>query len=151
MAIRYVDVVPTVLNADAYDAGDTLFDTTEVPSATSVTGEGAILDSIIVIDADDQAAANMTLWFLDSNVTFGTKDAAPSITDANSNSVLGSVTLASTAFLDLGGVKVATALNVGLIVKSAVASRSIYVAATTAGTPTQATGGIRLRFGFRDA
>jgi len=150
MAIRFVNVTPTVLNADAYDAGDTLFDVTAVPLATSGV-EGAILDSLIVVDADDQAAANMTLWFFDSNPVFGVTDAAPSITDANTANILGYVTIASAAFLDVTGSKVGQSHNIGMLVKPAAGSSSIYVAATTAGTPTQTTGGVRLRLGFRDA
>jgi hypothetical protein len=147
LSMQYVSVTP-VCDTSAYGAGDTLFDTTLITNATRVADGLARLDTIVVLDEDDQAAANMTLYFLDANVTLGTANAAPSISDANARNLLGYVTLASAAFLDVGGAKVACALNVNMIVKPATGTRNIYVAATTAGTPTQTASGIKLRFGF---
>ena len=148
---RLIDVVPVVLNSDAYDAGDTLFDTTAIPYAAPQAGAPTMLQSVTAIDLDDQAAAVMTLWFLDSNVAFGTADAAPSITDANAIFLQGSLAIPSASFLDVGGSKVAYVGNLGLILKPAAGTQTVYFAATTAGTPTQTTAaGLRFRFGFRD-
>ena len=150
MAIRYVDVTPTVLNADAYDAGDVLFATTEIPNATGPSGEPCTLESITIVENADQTAAIVTVFFFDSNVTFGAADAAPSISDANALGSLGSYAMPSANFLDVGGAKIAHASNLGIPVKSAAGSRSIYFSAISAGTPTLATGSLKFRFGFKD-
>jgi hypothetical protein len=146
--IQYIDVTPTVLNADAYDSGDVLFDTTQIADACQSINQPAVLQSLVILDEDDQTAAAWVLWFLRANVTFGTKDAAPSISDANSRNITGYVAVASTDFLDVGGAKVACLKNIGLVLPPVTDTRDIYVAATVTGTPTQTTGGIKLRFGF---
>jgi len=151
MPIRYVTVTPTVLNADAYDAGDTLFDMTEIPNATGPGGAPCVLDSITIIENADQTAAVMTLFFYDTTGTFGTADAAPSISDAANLNALGSYAMPSANFLDVGGAKTAYAGNLGIPVRSLPGSRSIYFGAITAGTPTLATGSLVFRFGFKDA
>lgn len=145
--IQYVNVTP-VCDTSAYTGGDTLFDATVVQGATFGLDKPAILDTIVVLDEDDQTAANMTLYFFDAKVTFGTINSAPSISDADMRNCLGYVTLASAAFLDVGNSKVACALNVRMIVKPVAGTTNIYVAATTAGTPTQTASGIKLRLGF---
>lgn len=148
--IRYVDIIPTVLNADAYDSGDVLFDVTEIPGACSGIGIPTRLVSIVAIDQDDQAAAVWVLHFLNGTGTFGTKDSAPSISDANALFHLGYVSIPSASFLDIGGAKVACVDNINKVLIPAEATASVYVAATVTGTPTQTTGGIKLRFGFVD-
>lgn len=150
MPIRYVDVTPTVLNADAYDAGDVLFATTEIPNATGTGGNPCVLDSIVIIENADQTAAVMTLFFFDTNVTFGTPDSAPSISDADALNALGSFAMPSANFLDAGGTKIAYAGNLNLPVRSIAGSRSIYFSAISAGTPTLATGSLKFRFGFKE-
>ena len=144
-----VDVTPTVLNSDAYDAGDVLFDTTEITNAVPYAGGNVLLQSLTVLDKDDQAAAAMTLYFLQTDVSLGTKDAAVSITDANATEILGVVPIAVGDWSDLINSRLACIKNVGLLLQAAPTSKHLYVAATTAGTPTQTTGGIVLTFGFR--
>jgi hypothetical protein len=148
-AYRLITVTPTVLNADAYDANDTLFDSTLVPNAVGAADRAARLDSICWLDKDDQTAANLVFWFLSANVAFGTADAAPSISDANALNILGAVPFASSLILDVGGAKCGSLQNIGLIIAPASGTANIYVACTTAGTPTHTTGGVQLRLGFR--
>lgn len=149
-SIRYVDVTPVVLNADAYDSGDVLFDVTEIVNACSKVGAPTVLMSVVAIDNDDQAAAVWVLWFLNASTTFGTKDSAPGITDAANLFNMGYVTIPSASFLDVGGAKVACVDNINKILIPAAGTSSVYVAATVTGTPTQTTGGIKLRLGFMD-
>ena len=149
-AMRLVTVTPTVLNADAYDANDVLFDSTAVLNACGGVDRPSILQSLCFVDKDDQAAANLVFWFLSANVVFGAADAAPSISDANALEILGSVPMASSLILDVGGAKAGSLHNIGLVVKPATGTTTIWVACTTAGTPTQTIGGIQLRLGFID-
>lgn len=142
-----VTVTPT-LDTSAYAAGDVLFDTTAIANAVRVSGGRAELVSIQVLDEDDQTAAVLDLYFLRSNVSLGTFNVAPAITDANAREILGYYSFASGDFKDLGGSKVATARNVGLILAPTTGT-TLYVAGVTAGTPTQTASGIKLQFGFR--
>ncbi len=148
-ALTVLDVTP-VCDTSAYTAGDVLFDTTAVTGALRSSGGAAELVSVTLIDEDDQAAANITLYFLRSNVSLGTINGAPNISDANAREIQGHVTIASTDFVDVGGAKVGCKTNLGLVMEAATGT-TLYVAATCAGTPTQTAAGIKLRLGFRQA
>lgn len=143
-----VITVTPVCDTSAYTAGDVLFDTTAISGATRIQGGRVKLTSVVLLDEDDQTAAAITLYFLNSNVSLGTANAAPSITDANARSITGVVPIASGDFTDVGGAKVACVKNIGLIMEAASSSTTLYVAATCAGTPTQTASGIKVMLGF---
>lgn len=140
--------VALTLDTSAYAAGDVMADTQVVSNALRVNDGTGILQSITLLDKDDQTAAQIDLVFLSANVSLGTENAAPSITDSNAESILGIVSLASTDFVDVGGAKVATKVNIGLPLVAAAAGKDIYVAAIARGTPTQTSAGIVLRLGI---
>lgn len=148
--VDLITITPTVLNADAYDAGDVVFDSTAISNAVRLLGGQAMLQSVVVADKGDQKA-QLRLVFLDSNVTLGTADAAPSISDANALKVLGTVEVLAADYIDLGGASVATVRNIGLPIEAASGSTDVYVAAFTSGTPTYSTGDLQLRFGLLQA
>lgn len=127
--VRFTPTVDTAI----YAAGDVVFATTAVSlsSNTSSGARGTILSSAI-IDRADTAAQTITLYFLRSNVALGTINAAPSITDNDASEIIGSCTV--TTSTDLGGCKYGEAS--GLVIPFDLDGQSIYVAATTAGTPT---------------
>ena len=144
---KVVRITPTVLNSDAYDSGDVLFTMTEIANAVDAVGGSARIAQIVIYDKDDQAAAAWQLWFGAASTTLAAPDAAPSISDANATGAsaglgLRGLAVASTAFIDAGGLKIATLTSVGLIVQAAADSTSVYVGAVVTGTPTQTTGGI---------
>lgn len=147
---RVVVDITTTCDTSANGAGDVLFDRVTTGTISRIAAGVVHLESITVLDEDDQAAANMTLVFLDADVTLGTVNAAPSITDANSRKIVGTVVVLSTDFIDLGGVKVANIKNVGLTMKCAAASQALFVAGITAGTPTQTADGVKLKLAFRN-
>jgi hypothetical protein len=142
-----VDVTP-VCDTSAYTAADVLFPTTEVAGAVRTSGGKSILTSVALLDEDDNTAAVIDLYFLRSNVAFGTANGAPSITDANSRELQGWVSLLAADFKDFGNGKLASVKNVGLVVQPTTGT-SIWVAAVCAGTPTQTASGIKLRLGFQ--
>lgn len=139
--------VTLTLDTSAYTAGDVLAATQEVAGAVPDSSGAAFLDSIVLLDKDDQTAADIDLVFLRSNVALGTENAAPSISDANAAEILGIVTVPSANFVDVGGAKVATVRNVHLLVEPTTGT-SIFVAAICRGTPTQTATGIVLNLGF---
>jgi len=123
-----------VLDTGIYGANDTLFATIvagELPNA----GARCFLRSVIVHDKDDEGP-QMTLWFLRSNVVFGVVNEAPSISDANSLFITGSLAIAAADFVDMGGAKVAVKQDLWIPLEAADGTANVYVAATTTGTPT---------------
>lgn len=142
-----VSVTP-VCEAAAYHSGDVLFDSVEIANAARANGTGVELVSLVARDKDDQAAAAMTLYFFNANTSLGTKNAAPDIDDTEIDTLVGMLTIPASAWVDVGASKVAVMPNVGLLMHPGGASTSLYVAATTAGTPTQTASGITLTLNF---
>lgn len=141
---KYVDVTLS-LDTSAYADGDVLADTQEVTGALTANDGTGVIQSIQVLDENDQGVA-MDLIFLDANVSLGTENSAPSITDANSRNILGRVQILAADYIDLGGAKMATVTGVGLGIKAGSGVDDIWVAAITrGGTPTYTASGVRLR------
>jgi len=143
----FVDVTP-VLDTSIYAAGDVLAATFSIPAAVRVNGGTGVLQSIAVIDQDNQRPA-IQIFLLSDNVAFGTVNAAPSISDANAVQMLGApITIGTADYTNLGGVAVAGRDGIGKVVKAA-SGQALYAAILlTAGTPTHTAAGIKLRFGF---
>lgn len=144
-----VSVTPT-LDTNAYASGDTLFDTTKVqvltaaPTGSAARGLRGRIASVTVLDKSDQNAG-MTLFFLRSNVGFGTANSAPNISDDNAEQIVGRVTIAAADYTDLGGCDFAQAHNLNIPFVLPSNQRELYVAAITNGTPTYAAAGLVLR------
>jgi hypothetical protein len=141
-----ISVTPT-LDTSIYASGDTLFVATAISGAVRAADLRSNLSSIAVIDKDDQKPA-LRLLFFKAAVTFGTLNAAPSISDSDAANYLGHYDIAAADYVDLGGVSVACARNVGLLLESASGTTNVYVAAMlTAGTPTHTASGLVFNFG----
>lgn len=146
--ITFVDFTPTIDTA-AYGANQVLFATAEVANALARSDGKGKIDSLVVIDRDDEGIA-FDLYVLDANVALGTINENPSISDDNAASILAVIPVATADYKDLGGAKVACLANLNRLIKAAAGSRSIYLAAMNgAGTPTfTAADDIRLRLGI---
>jgi len=136
------------LDTVAYAAGDVLADTQEIATAMRANGATGEVDTITVIDKDDQSQG-LDLIFLETNVSLGTENSAPTISDADAEEILGQVQVAAGDYTDLGGVAVATKGNLGIRVKSAAASQSIFVGAISQGTGTYTASGIVIKIVIR--
>jgi hypothetical protein len=145
-AVRYVTVDMTAAT-NALTAGDVAAATQVVAACTAANDAPGILQSMVVIDPDDQGA-NLKIVFFSANTTLGTEESAPDIDDTEVQTVLGIVDVATTDYVDLGGSKVATKLNLGLPILPATGTDDIYVAIMAVATPTFAGGHIYLRLGF---
>lgn len=144
------DVLPVTLSLDTniYASGDVLADTQVVTGAFRVADGRAILQSLMLIDQDDQKA-DCTIYFLSSNVTMGTENSAPSISDANAVNILGYVDIAVADYKDLGGVSVVNKNNIGIVLESASGVADCYVAVVNGtSTPTYTASGVKLRLGL---
>lgn len=137
------------VDTGAYGANDLLADTQEIAEAVDETGRPALLQSLTILDTDDQTASAYDIYILDQNVSMGTENSAPSIADANAGAIIGlPIAIGSGDWKDLGAFKVAGKENIGKIVKPST-GRSLYAAIVNgAGTPTFASGIIQVRFGF---
>jgi len=135
------------LDTSAYGSGDVLADTQELASFFPASGHTVVLRSVVLIDEDDQGIA-LDLHFFDSNVSLGTENAAPNISDANLRTSLGSIAIAGGDYKDLGGARSATLRGLDLFLKGAAGSTSLWVGAVTGGTPTHTASGLRLRLGY---
>lgn len=146
---KIVDVALAVDISGAYAAGDVVCDTAEIANAVTSYAGRAVLQSLTLADKADQKAA-MTLVFLKSNTSLGTKNSAGNISDANAASeVIGHVAVAAADYLDLGGASVACVKNIGLLLHPTDGTSSLYVSAITSGSPTYgATTDLTLKLGF---
>ena len=135
------------LDTSAYADGDVMADTQTVTSAFRVAAGRAILQSVTVIDEDD-VGQTFDIIFLDTSNSLGTENAAPNISDANARTILGRVRVESSEYIDLGGVKIANKNGVGLFLKGAAASTSLYVGTIIRGAGTYTASGVRLRLGL---
>lgn len=142
-----ISVTP-VVEATALDAGDVVCDSTTITNAVRVSGGQAVLQSLTVIDKADQGAA-LDVYIMDTTgLTFGTLDAAPSISDTDAEKILAVIPIASGDWKDVGGAKVANLSGLSRVVEAA-SGRNLAFAVTTSGTPTYgAATALVFRFGF---
>jgi hypothetical protein len=134
------------LDTDAYADGDVLFDTQEIAGAVRNNGETCILQSIHVIDIDDQGE-DFDLVFFNAATSLGTENSAPDINDTEVLTTLGVYEFVN-AYMDLGANQVRTDTGIGLLLEAGAATTSLYVAGISRGTGTYTANGIRITFGF---
>lgn len=136
-------------DTNAYGAGDLLADTQELADAVKVNDAGGIIESMTIIDGADNGSI-LDVYILSSNISMGTENSAPNISDANAKSaILGKISLVAADYADIGGSKVATKSNLGLPIKPVSGGTSIYVAIVNgSGTPTFGAADITLTFGI---
>jgi hypothetical protein len=133
------------LDTNAYADGDVLFATQEIAGAVRNNGDSCILQSVHVVDIDDQGI-EMDLIFFNAATALGTENAAPDIDDTEVLTTLGSVNVDT--YLDLGANQIATVDGIGLVLEAGAATTSLYVAGITRGTPTHSASGLQITFGF---
>ena len=144
------DNIDVILTADTsqYANNDVLADTQEIANAVRENGGRALLHSLVVIDESDQGQ-DIDFVFLSANQSIGTENSAVSITDQSARDILGIVSVATTDYSDLINSQVATLSTVGLQLKAAEDTTSLWIAAIVrSGTPTYAANGIRLKLGL---
>jgi hypothetical protein len=147
-----VDIVDVTLSLDtsAYANGDLLADTQVVTNALARVNGTGVIESLVVLDEDDQTAYTFYLAFFDANVTMGTENAAPTMTDANARNILGTVAFATADAIDIVNSKAYCKNGLRVPVKAASGTKDIYMAAVViTGTPTHTAAGIRVRLGIR--
>lgn len=147
----FATLTPT-LETSILANNDVFFVPTEIPNFFREAGGIATLDSVVVLDGDDQNVA-FDLMFFSESVTLGTLNAAISITDANAEKCLGVVKMVvATHASDLINSILFTQGNIGLTMKAAAGSSSLWVGGVVrSGTPTYTASGMKMKFGVRPA
>jgi hypothetical protein len=135
------------LDTSAYAPGDVLADTQVLTNAMRKTDGTAVLQSIVLVDKDDQGIA-LDVVILDANVSLGTENSAVSITDGSADNILAIVSVPAAEWTDLGGCRVAVIKNLCVPVRAASGTANLFVALITRGAPTHTASGITGRFGF---
>jgi hypothetical protein len=142
-----VSVTPT-LDTAIYAADELLFNTTEIPLAALHLGGLARLESILLLDEDDQGVA-MDLLFLDASTSLGTFNTAFAASDTLARGIVGRVNIATGDYVDCGGFRVAQKASLNMLMKAGSSASSLYVAGITrGGTPTYTASGLKFKFGF---
>lgn len=145
---KIVEVTLSLDTGGAYADGDVMADSQAADGVARTAAGYAKLVSLEVIDEDDQGEA-LDLYFLSANVSLGTENSPPNISDTNARNVLGKVPIAAADFYDLGGVRIASKMekDLGMLLKAATGGTAVYVGAIARGTPTYTASGVRLRIG----
>lgn len=144
--VIYTDVTLS-LDTNIYADGDVLAATQVVSNAVRIDDQPGMLVSVAVIDEDDQKAA-FDLYIFSANVSLGTENAAPDITDANARNYCGHVAIAAGDYKDLVGVSVAVLYDINLPIKPISGTNDIAIAAISRGTGTYTASGLKLRLGI---
>lgn len=125
-------------DTDAYASGDVVANPVRIPGSVLGYNGTSILRSVVLIDTADQGVALHLVFSKDSTV-FGTLNAAPNISDANVLAkIIGSIPITTNDYVDLGGARVATIQDLGLVL-TASNDDAVYVGIiNSSGTPTYA-------------
>ena len=145
MDVDLIDVDPTCEAASNAD-GDVIFTFTEIPNAVAVDGGSCLLHSVQLLDDDDNGG-KIDLVFQTDDTTLGTLGAAVSESDANAGDILGYVQLET--YFDGINWQISSKTNIGLVLKAASGTKSLYVAGVNRNgdAQTATAAGIHLRIG----
>ena len=152
MDVDLIDVTLTT-DAEAHANNDVIAQSIEIPNAVAVNGGSAIIQSIMLLDEDDEGPA-VELLFSQVNTAI-TDDEGEAIgnnvddLDSTFGSFLGATTISN--WSDLVDAQMAVKSNIGLVVKAASDTTSIYVHAVnrSGGTYTPAaTTDLKMRIGI---
>ena len=138
-----IDATP---DTNALAEGDVAFATQEVANFSTGANITSILQSVTVIDVDDQGIG-IDLIFFNDNTTLGTENSAPDIDDTEAQTIIGRVQVGAGSFYDLGANRVACVYGIGLPMKAGTGG-SIWMAGIARGAPTYASGHLQIKLGI---
>lgn len=143
------DVIDVVLTFDtaALAAGDLAAATQVITNAVRVNGGCGTIISVTVCDPDD-IGAGFDLVFIDSNLSLGTENSAPSPSDADADNIQGYLSINAGHFIDLGGVRTACLTGQALKIKAPGGTRNTYIGAVLRGAGTYTGGNVPIKLGI---
>ena len=141
-----VKTITCSLDTNAYADGDVLFDTQEIAGAVRNSGDSCTLQSVHVLDKDDQGI-DFELVFFNAATSLGTENAAISIAAADADDIIGHFAFTKD-YVDLINSQIRSEGGIGLELKAGAATTSLYVAGISKGAGTYTASGILISFGF---
>jgi hypothetical protein len=144
-ASTVIDLTLSLSTSPAYSDGDVLADAQELTNAVRASGGTGVIQSIQVIDQDDQGQA-LDIVISDSAITLGTENSAVSISDADAAKILGIVEVTGSDYVDLVNSQIASIKNIGLVIMPD--ATGVFISAISRGTGTYTASGIVLRVGI---
>jgi len=143
-----VQVTPAVSLA-TYTANDCVGGGFAIPGAVRVNAGTGVLQSITLQDLAKKNAAMEIFLFKSTSLTTYTDNAALDISDADLGNCIGWAEITASDYKSLADNSVACVSNLGLPIKSAPATKSLYCVMRTTGTPTYlGTIDLKLTFGI---
>ena len=138
-----------VCNAEASEVATSLFQADEIANAVAIDGGTCILQSVGLLD-DDYHSQSIDLVFMDTTGLLDASDDGTVIDAADGvipDAILGVVNISN--YFDGVAWSYGHKENIGLVLKAASGSRSIYVSAINRGaTKTWTASGLRLKLGI---
>ena len=122
MAVDLITVSPAITNT-TYSNGDLMAHQEVIPFAVSVEGGSCVLQSLTAVDTSD-TGGSIYVIITDTQASLGTVGSAINASDASSDNSMAIVELSN--FIDVGGAKVATKGNIGLVLKAVDGSKQLY-------------------------
>lgn len=143
---RVQEIDMTVPN-DTYDVGDVLADFQEIPNAFKYEGGAAILQTVQVLDNDDQAQP-LYVVLARSAISLGTEGAGASISDADGQEIICVAEVGTDDYVDFGGFQLANPIVGPKLVNGADDSKSLWVGLLSNGTGTYSSGSMHIKIGL---
>jgi hypothetical protein len=143
------DVLDVTLSADtsAMADNDVIAAPQEVTGFFRLPGGRGFVQTIRLLDEDLQTQ-DIDILFLDATGSIGAENAAFAPTDAVARTILGSVSFVAADYITSSNNSMATKSNLGLMLKCASGTTSVWVAAICrSGTPTYTASGLKLKVG----
>jgi hypothetical protein len=133
-------VAPAItVTAGAYHANDNIGGVLTLPLAARVNGGGTVLTRVSVLDVAAQKAQLELLFFSANPVASTFTDNAACVIHANDEAkFIGRYTIYASDYLTVGAKSVACVANIGLAMKPAAASTSLFLAIVSPSAPTYA-------------
>lgn len=138
-----------VSTSPAYSIGDAVGAKRTITGALRTSNGSGILESITILDRANQKAP-MELFIFDSNPGAATiTDNAAFVFSTDDLKVIAHVTIAATDYITINSKAIATIKGLGIALRGADSSTSLYAALVTTGTPTYtATSDVQLIYGI---
>ncbi len=122
MAVDLITISPAITNA-TYSDGDLMLHQEALPFAVAVKGGSCVLQSLTAVDTSD-TGGSIYVIITDTQADLGTVGSAINAAAAAADNSMAIVELSN--FIDVGGAKVATKGNIGLVLKAGDNSRQLY-------------------------
>jgi hypothetical protein len=141
-----IEVTPAI-STSIYAAGDVLGGELTITGAVAATGGKAVLQSLVVVDRDNEKAEFSILLFRSNPAANVADNGAFAWGSGDQDRYIGRIDVLAGDYKTLGGDAFATLRNLGLVVESD--TTDLYAYLVLDGTPTfAATNDVTLKFGF---